>query len=62
VSHVCPSCGAADQIKTEIKEDRFQYGEGDDAPWLSVDVPVHTCTACEMSYIDHVGMDLRSSR
>ena len=37
-------------VKTELVRDPFIYGAGDDAVELVVEIRVHTCARCEMSF------------
>ena len=37
-------------VKTELVRDPFVYGQGDDAVELSVDILVHTCGHCGVSF------------
>ena len=45
----CDLCGAS-ELSTELVRDPFIYGTDSDAVELSADVPVHTCSQCEVSY------------
>ena len=45
----CEMCGTPG-LKTELVRDPFIYGAGDDAVELVVDIQVHTCAHCEMSF------------
>lgn len=38
----CHACGNA-AVSLDWKHDRFQYGEGDDAPWIECEIPIWTC-------------------
>lgn len=53
----CPQCGG-DGITTLPHRHSFNYGAGEDAVELTVDLPVRRCGACEFEYIDHVGENL----
>ena len=50
----CPLCGATG-IETSITPYTFEYGSGDAAAKLNVDVPVRHCYACEIEYLDEEG-------
>ena len=50
----CPLCGAT-EVKTSITPYTFEYGSGDAAAKLNVDVPVRRCDACEIEYLDEEG-------
>ncbi len=45
----CEICGTQG-LKTELVRDPFIYGVGDDAVELVIEIPVHTCAQCEMSF------------
>lgn len=53
----CPQCGAGG-ITTLSHRHSFNYGAGEDAVELTVDLPVRRCGACEFEYLDHVGEKL----
>ena len=50
----CPLCGD-DSIATEWHRDSFEYGTGDSAVMLEVDLPVRRCGACDLEFLDHEG-------
>ena len=50
----CPLCGAV-EIETSITPYSFEYGSGDAAAKLNVDIPVRRCDACEIEYLDEEG-------
>ena len=50
----CPLCGAT-EVKTSITPYTFEYGSGDAAAKLNVDMPVRRCDACEIDYLDEEG-------
>ncbi len=54
----CPSC-ASRSIETSIHNDEFNYGSGDSAVVLRVDLPVRRCTECEIEFVDHEGEQLQ---
>jgi hypothetical protein len=42
----CPQCGSG-FVSWNIETEHFQYGAGDDAPWLECEIPVNYCdNAC----------------
>ncbi len=45
----CRVCGTPG-LTTELVRDPFICGVGEDAVELTADVPVHTCSACDLSY------------
>ena len=53
----CPQCGG-DGITTLSHRHSFNYGAGEEAVELTVDLPVRRCGACEFEYLDHVGESL----
>ena len=54
----CPLCGGA-PISTILHSDTFQYGSGDSAATLHVDIPVRHCAECEIEFIDDDGERIR---
>ena len=54
----CARCGAPG-VTTILHRDSFQYGLGDDATTLRATIPVRCCGACEFTYVDYVGAQLR---
>ena len=54
----CPLCGGG-SIATEWIRDSFEYGTGDAAVPLEVDLPVHRCGLCDFEFLDHEGERLR---
>ena len=50
----CPLCGVM-EVETSITPYSFEYGSGDAAAKLNVDVPVRRCDACEIEYLDEEG-------
>lgn len=46
---LCQICGISG-LTTELVRDPFICGAGEDAMELTADVPVHTCSACDLSY------------
>ena len=50
----CPLCGAT-EIETSIIPFSFEYGSGDAAAKLNVDVPLRNCDACDIEYLDEEG-------
>ena len=55
---LCPQCGAA-SVTTLWRHDTFNYGSGDSAVVLHVDLPVRHCSACDFEFLDHEGERLR---
>lgn len=55
---VCPLCDG-ESIVTSQHSDTFNYGSGDSAVTLHVDLPVHRCAECEFEFVDHEGERLR---
>ena len=51
---ICPQCGA-ESIITLPYHDTFNYGSGDSAVALHVDLPVRRCEACEVDFLDPEG-------
>ena len=47
----CPLCGNMG-ITTSWKSDVFNYGSGESAAELTVDVPVRRCEDCDFEYLD----------
>jgi hypothetical protein len=46
VCETCPQCGST-LVSCEPVAERFQYGPGDDAPWIRCEVPIYQCNnAC----------------
>ncbi|MYE83605.1 MAG: hypothetical protein F4X36_17540 [Gammaproteobacteria bacterium] len=54
----CPLCGAG-SITTDWIRDSFEYGTGDSAVLLEVDLPVRRCGPCDFEFLDHEGERLR---
>ena len=54
----CARCGTPG-VTTILHQDSFQYGLGDDATTLRATIPVRCCRACEFTYVDYVGAQLR---
>ena len=55
---LCPQCGAS-SVTTFYHHDTFNYGTGDSAVELHVELPVRRCAACEFEFLDHEGERLR---
>lgn len=51
----CSSSGVSVRFETQ----QFEYGGGDDAVLLTVDVPVYHCAACDSSYTGEEAEDIR---
>ena len=58
LDHECPQCGQ-DSITTYWHHDTFEYGTGDSAVTLHVDLPVRHCHSCDLQFLDHEGERLR---
>lgn len=54
----CPQCGE-DSLSTYWHSDTFEYGTGDSAAALNVELPVRRCGSCDLEFIDHEGQRLR---
>ena len=54
----CPLCDSR-SIHTSLQTDAFNYGLGDSAVTLRVELPVRRCTDCGTEYVDYVGEQLR---
>ena len=50
---VCPLCGS-EGITTSQHRHAFNYGSGESAVELTVNVPVRRCDTCEFEYLDEV--------
>lgn len=51
---VCPLCDG-DSVVTVQHWESLNYGSGDSAVKLQVDLPVRRCEACEFDFVDHEG-------
>lgn len=60
VDRRCASCGELG-VETRMTEDRFRYGVGADAPWLSATVPVRSCPKCKFEWTDWEAEDIREA-
>lgn len=54
----CPVCGE-NRVTTLFHRERFEYGSGDAAVGLFVDLPVRICKACGFEFLDHEGERLK---
>ncbi len=54
----CPQCGG-ESVTTFRHHDAFNYGSGDSAVTLHVDLPVRRCTLCAFEFLDHEAESLR---
>lgn len=54
----CPQC-EGDEINTRWVDDVMTWGSGDVKSRIPVSVPVRTCPACDLQYIDQHGERLR---
>ena len=57
----CPFCGAGNAIRTNLKDQYFLYGAGDDAALLKAAVPVRFCCSCGIEYTDAAGENAREA-
>lgn len=55
---VCLNCGSR-SVRTEVIEQTFPYGVGEDEVTLQASVPVRKCADCGFSYTDEEGEDAR---
>ena len=51
---VCPVCGE-NRVATFDHRHTFEYGSGDSAVTLQVNLPVHRCQACDFEFLDQDG-------
>ena len=56
----CPLCDSQ-KVETHWHHDSFDYGTGDHAVTLQVELPVRRCPACDMEFLDHEGQQRRSA-
>lgn len=54
----CPQCGG-EEIATNWVDDVMTWGSGDLKSQIPVSVPIRTCPACDLQYIDQHGERLR---
>ena len=54
----CPVCGE-DEVRSFNHRDTFEYGSGESAVTLQVDLPVRRCAACDFEFLDQEGERLR---
>ena len=54
----CPQCGE-NSLSTYRRRDTFEYGTGESAATLNVELPVRRCGSCDLEFIDHEGERLR---
>lgn len=54
----CPLCGST-KTTASWKPLKFNYGSGESAAELTVQVPVHRCEACEFQYLDDAAERLK---
>lgn len=47
----CAVCGSS-KVTTKWLKDRFEYGSGDTAVYLEVEIPVHSCVECSFEFTD----------
>jgi putative zinc finger/helix-turn-helix YgiT family protein len=55
---VCALCGAA-SVRTEVRPESLQYGSGDDAASINVQIPVRVCQSCHFEFTDAEADDMR---
>ena len=53
----CEDCGHP--VKTTWHHHTFQYGDGESAAQLEVQLPVRRCDHCDFDYLDHEGERLK---
>ena len=58
VDRTCPVCGT-DHVTTFVHRDTFDYGTGESAVSLHVDLPVRRCAECDFEFLDHEAEQLR---
>ena len=54
IGRTCPVCGE-NQVITHHHQDSFEYGSGESAVTLHVELPVRRCEACEFEFLDQEG-------
>ena len=54
----CPICGEAGVV-TYDHHDTFEYGSGDAAVTLQVELPIRRCEACDFEFLDQEGERLK---
>lgn len=54
----CPQCDSV-SVTTTWHHDVFDYGSGESAVKLHVDLPVRRCASCDFEFLDHEGHWLR---
>ena len=54
----CPLCDSK-SVETFQHSDTFEYGSGEGAVTLRVQLPVRRCTACDFEFVDHEGERLQ---
>lgn len=59
VPESCSACGEEGGVTLTIRRQQFRYGEGESAVELSVNVPVHDCSRCGLSYTAAEAEDIR---
>lgn len=58
VDRTCPVCGK-DHVTTFVHRDTFDYGTGESAVTLNLDLPVRRCVECDFEFLDHEAEQLR---
>lgn len=54
----CPACGAQ-KTYVSTENDTFMYGTGDDTVQISVRIPVHHCSSCDLAFTGEEASELR---
>ncbi len=54
----CPGCGKLG-VQVEVCSQPFLYGEGDRAVELTATVPLYSCSACGLQFLDRIGEERR---
>ena len=54
----CPICGEAGVV-TYDHHDTFEYGSGEAAVTLQVEIPIRRCEACDFEFLDQEGEQLK---
>jgi putative zinc finger/helix-turn-helix YgiT family protein len=54
----CGFCGES-RVSTRLEDDRFQYGDGNDAAQIVAVIPVHHCGSCGAEFTDDAAEDIR---
>ena len=54
----CPSCESS-TVRTRLEDSSFVYGKGEKAVELAVQIPVHSCSTCDLEFTDSVAEEIR---